>query len=147
MPSCTVSGWSWEAQRPDVLEFSRYREWEGRTLPGRTSFLHDCALIPFERFGTERPTLAEKKLKTPSRPINYTLPQRALVFPLRNIPTRWKSSPAPRVLLLPFNVVLKRGRHVSLSEVHKLAFVSKNTQIPFPRVTTAFESKSGPHCT
>lgn len=88
-------------------------------------------------------SLAEKD---PSCPINDTLPQRSLVLLLRNIPTRWKPS---RFLLLPFNVVLKCGRHVShfpkrTHYVSTLAFVSKNTPIPVPRVTTAIESKSGP---
>lgn len=81
--------------------------------------------------------------RDPSRPINDTLFQRARLFLLRNIPKRWTHSPAPRVLLLPFNLVLKFGRHVSLSEAHTLEFVSKNSQIPVPRVVTAFESKTG----
>ncbi|KAI9681638.1 MAG: hypothetical protein M1829_000837 [Trizodia sp. TS-e1964] len=76
-------------------------------------------------------------------PINNTTPQRARVYLLRKIPRVWRYSPAPGVLLLPFNIVLKFSRHASLSEAHTLEFVSKNTSIPVPRVITAFESKDG----
>lgn len=81
--------------------------------------------------------------KDPSRSINDTHFQRVRVSLLRNIPRRWTHSPSPRVLLLPFGLVLKSGRHVSLSEAHTIEFVSTNTRIPVPRVITAFESKTG----
>lgn len=81
--------------------------------------------------------------RDPSRPINDNLFQRARVFLLRRIPKPWTHSPAPRVFLLPFNLVLKFGRHVSLAEAHTLVFLLKNTKIPVPRVITAFKSEKG----
>jgi aminoglycoside phosphotransferase (APT) family kinase protein len=93
-----------------------------------------------KRSRSKRSPLSERD---PSRPINDTLFQRARLFLLRKIPKRWTHSPTPRVLLLPPNLVLKFGRHVSLSEAHTLEFVSKNSRIPVPRVITAYESESG----
>ena len=92
------------------------------------------------RAKSKRSALSERD---PSRPINSTSFQRARLFLLRNIPKRCTHSPAPKVLLLPFDLALKFGRQVSLSEAHTLEFVAKNSHIPVPRVITAFESKNG----
>ena len=38
------------------------------------------------------------------------------------------------------------GRQVSLSEAHTLEFVARNSQVPVPRVITAFQTKNGQRC-
>lgn len=80
---------------------------------------------------------------SPSRPINDTVLQRARVYLVRHLLKPWAHCPAPRVFLLPFDLVLKFGRHVSLSEAQTLQYLSKHTSLPVPRVITAFESSSG----
>ncbi|KAI9827421.1 MAG: hypothetical protein M1819_006962 [Sarea resinae] len=98
-----------------------------------------------EEVEVEDPLKASKiKNKTPSsKPINDSPCRRALLLTVFRVLRRWRPSPTPRVIILTPHIVLKYGRYVSLSEAHAMEFVSRNSQVPVPRVVAAFESRHG----